>query len=88
MTPSELKAKHLETNPSSNFFKRRTMSFFGDTMKNYGVTGPYQVHDSSGNAVQVFELYRKRPVRHNLNSSSYFCSTTFRRVFPCPNSNN
>jgi hypothetical protein len=84
MTPSELKSKHLENVPQSCFFKRRTMAFFGDTMKNYGVTGPQQVHTHSGEVVQAFELYRKRPVRHNLQSSAYFCSTTFRRVFPCP----
>lgn len=34
MTPSELKYQVEQT--GSNFFDRKTMKFFGDTMKNYG----------------------------------------------------
>ena len=37
MTPSELKANILEHDPESHYFDRKTMQFFGDTMRNYGV---------------------------------------------------
>jgi len=69
MTPAELKRLTYGTNPY--FFSRSTMKFFGDTMKNYGVR-------STGDN---WELYRKRPVKHGLNSSAYFDKTTFKRVF-------
>ena len=69
MTPSELKYLTRETLPY--FFTRKTMKFFGDTMKNYGVR-------SSGD---TWELYRKRPVKHGLSNSAYFCKNTFERIF-------
>jgi hypothetical protein len=70
MNPSELKYNHELHNPNSYFFTRDTMRFFGDTMKNYGVKdkGSY------------FELYRKQPVKHGLNSSHYFDKTTFEQL--------
>lgn len=53
-----------------HFFDRDTMKFFGDTMANYGVrdAGPY------------WELYRRRPVKHGLNTSAYFDKVTFDQV--------
>ncbi len=69
MTPSELKHKTIFTNPY--FFTRKTMKFFGDTMGNYGVRS----------AGDNWELYRKRPVKHGLKSSTYFDKVTFERVF-------
>ncbi len=56
------------------FFSRKTMQFFGDTMKNYRVRSNYI------NSIAVWELYRKRPVKHNLTSSVYFDKKTFKRV--------
>lgn len=50
MNASQLKYKHEQHHPDSYFFTRKTMKFFGDTMKNFGVysCGPY------------WALYRKR----------------------------
>lgn len=72
MTVSELKAKTQETEPF--FFSRKTMKFFGDTMKNYGV----RTFKKDGKT--IYELYRKRPVKHGLNSSSYF-DKNFNHIF-------
>ena len=37
MTPSELKTNILKHDHESHYFDRKTMQFFGDTMRNYGV---------------------------------------------------
>lgn len=89
MTPSELKM-HVEiANHETHFFDRKTMRFFGDTMKNYGVrlaTIPSN-YDGAGNyvkngvQVECWELYRKRPVKHGLKTSAYFDTVHFRQVF-------
>ena len=68
MTPSELKYQTRETEPY--FFTHKTMGFFGDTMRNYGVRS----------AGDNWELYRRRPVKHGLQSSAYFDKVTFKRV--------
>lgn len=57
------------------FFTRDTMKFFGDTMKNYGV------RISEINGKEVYELYRKNPVKHGLKESAYFEPETFKQVF-------
>lgn len=78
MTPSELKY-HVEQK-GSNFFSRDSMRFFGDTMKNYGVcSASVETYDG---IVECWELYRRRPVKHGLNSSAYFSKSDFSRVFP------
>ena len=80
MTPSELKYNVLEHNPESHFFDRETMKCFGDTMRNYGVSGTcIQIRD--GQAVEVWELYRKRAVKSGLQRSAFFDKETFCRVF-------
>jgi hypothetical protein len=71
MTSSELKYQHELNNPNSFYFTRKTMKFFGDTMKNYGVRS----HCSN-----TWELYRKNPVKHGLNSSAYFNKLNFTKV--------
>lgn len=68
MTPSELKHKTADTAPY--FFVAKTMKFFGDTMRNYGVR----------DAGDSWELYRKKPVKHGLNKSMYFDKVTFKQV--------
>lgn len=78
-TASQLRAFVEET--ESHFFDRASMRFFGDTMKNYGVRRLASVETLSGDQIPVFELYRRRPVKNGLQSSSYFCVVTFRRVF-------
>jgi hypothetical protein len=89
MTPSELKY-HVEQGDDRHFFTRQTMNFFGDTMRNYGVRSTkLQTHwDNTGNnyneqthEIEVWELYRKHPVKHGLKDSAYFDKQTFKRVF-------
>lgn len=74
MTPSELKALTGETAPF--FFVYRTMKFFGDTMKNFGVRA------CTIQGRKAWELYRKHPVKHGLTCSAFFDQETFKRVSP------
>ena len=77
MTSAELKSNVEDT--GSYFFTRKSMGFFGDTMKNYGVC--LAVVDSwSENGIEVWELYRKRPVKHGLSNSAYFRKDNFKQV--------
>lgn len=69
-TPSDLKYYHELNNPNSAFFSRKTMKFFGDTMKNYGIR-------THANAV---ELFRRKPVKHGLHLSTFFKLGTFERI--------
>lgn len=88
MNASELKY-HVEKT-GSYFFTRDSMKFFGDRMSNYGVrqteiTTNYDSNDNyveNGLTVKVWELYRRRPVKHGLQKSAYFDMTTFKRVYP------
>lgn len=95
MTPSELKANVQSNNTESHYFTRGTMKFFGDTMANYGVRSAVVLsnYDADGNwigtdgqsepvQVEVWELYRKRAVKHGLKDSVYFDKATFKRVYP------
>lgn len=85
MTPSELKARIAATGKEPHFFDRKTMKFFGDTMKNFGVcrTLIWSEFDRDGNyhpdgvKRDVWELYRKRPVKHGLSSPHFFDAETF-----------
>ena len=79
MNASELKYKVEQSGHESYFFTRKTMSFFGDTMRNYGVCESV-ITTYSGEKVEVWELYRKRPVKHGLQSSHYFRKDTFEKV--------
>lgn len=90
MTPSDLKY-HVElAGNEPHFFDRKTMRFFGDSMRNYGcrlatVSSDY---DPAGNyypngiKVPCYELYRKHPVKHGLQQSAFFCRATFKQIFP------
>lgn len=91
MNASELKFKVETRGSDSHFFSRRTMRFFGDTMKNYGVRAVSVVtaYDAAGSyagkagiTVQCWELYRKHPVKHGLRESAYFAQDDYRRVYP------
>lgn len=76
----------------SRFFTRNNMKFAGDTMANYGVRKTlvrtnYDANDNwvgkdGGMEVEAWELYRKRPVKMGLQSSSYFACDDFRQVHP------
>ena len=81
MTPSELKANIIKHDPESHFFDRKTMQFFGDTMRNYGVRKTEIITHGDPVPVEVWELYRKRPVKHGLKSSAFFRVTDFQQVF-------
>lgn len=91
MKPSDLKYNVKASNDESHYFDRSSMKFFGDTMANYGVrsaivkscydaAGNFTVHE--GQDVEVWELYRKRAVKHGLKDSVYFAKDDFRRVYP------
>lgn len=88
-TPSDLKFAVEQAGHESHFFTRKTMSFFGDTMRNYGVRKVWITTASEhlGNGVTqsseklVYELYRKQPVKHGMSDSAYFDTETFKRVF-------
>ncbi len=81
MTPSVLK-QHVEAAGMERFFARGSMKFFGDTMRNYGVRSA--VIQSLEGQIDVWELYRKQPVKHGNQGSTYFCKQTFRKVYPVP----
>lgn len=89
-TPSDLKYYVENACHESHFFTRKTMSFFGDTMRNYGVrkTTIQTCYDEDGNYVdggvtlEVYELYRRKPVKHGLSDSAYFDAKSFKRRFP------
>lgn len=76
-TPSDLKYEVESAGTAPHFFDRKTMSFFGDTMRNFGLR-KVELPDYG----PCFELYRRRPVKHGLQKSAYFSAVTFRRVHP------
>jgi hypothetical protein len=78
MNASTLKLHVSIGGNAPNFFARRTMFFFGDTMKNYGVR-PKPVIVAG---VECWELYRRKPVRYGLSEPAYFDTVHFRQVFP------
>ena len=87
-TASDLRGFIEDSGRESHFFDRDTMKFFGDTMKNFGVrkTVILASFDKEGNYHEngierdVWELYRRKPVKHNNQKSAYFDPDTFRRV--------
>ncbi len=90
MNASELKANVEHNGHDRLFFTRDTMKFFGDTMKNYGVRATtiryteWVGDEPTGRTVylDVWELFRRRPVKHGMRDSAFFTQDTFRRVFP------
>lgn len=80
-TTSDLKYMVEQSNKEPYFFTRKTMRFFGDTMRNYGVRKRY-LTTNYYEKLPVYELYRRKPVKHGLQASAYFNCETFKRVFP------
>lgn len=78
-TVAELKAEVDVT--GSNFFNRKAMKAFGDTMSSYDVVGPRVVERASGGEVIAYELFRRKPAGSGLRSSAYFDARTFERVY-------
>jgi hypothetical protein len=62
-TPSEIKYAVQNSPHESHFFDRKTMQFFGDTMRNFGT-----YRDDLGRVI----LYRKRAVKHGLTGRWIF----------------
>lgn len=69
-TPGQLKYWHCLMHPDSHFFDYKTMKFFRDTMKNYGIR----------NHADCIELVRKRPVNGGLTASAYFDRITLKQI--------
>jgi hypothetical protein len=84
MTASRLKYLYEKNNPGGHFFDRKIMRFFGDTMCNFGVLDGGKVKTFTGNSieeVEVWELYRKRPVKCGLHGHcSYFSKSDGREI--------
>ncbi len=80
MTPSQLKQKVESSGNEQHYFTRSSMKFFGDTMKNYGCKSAV-IDTRTENSVHVWELCRKNPVKHGLQSSTYFNKKNFKREF-------
>ena len=78
MLASELKQNVEASGNEPYFFTRETMRFFGDTMRNYGV---YKTAITTlwENKLEVYALYRKKPVKCGLQSTAYFNAKTFKR---------
>ena len=81
MNPSALKYQVEIHGEEPHFFDRKSMQFFGDSMRNYGVRKATITMNLQGENVEVWELYRKRPVLHGLSDSAYFRADTFVRCF-------
>lgn len=81
-TASDLKWHMEQSGNEPHFFTRATMRFFGDRMSNYGVRRCYVRTYSDPEPVPCFELYRRRPVKHGLDTSAFFRVSDFSRTFP------
>lgn len=92
MKASELKQEVIKHGHEPFFFSPKTMRTFGDSMGNYGVRSAVIVveYGTDGNylgegkaqEVEVWELYRKRPVSGGLSGSAYFDKSVFCQRFP------
>ena len=95
MNASELKYSVEQSGNEKHFFDRQTMRFFGDSMRNYGVRSakvlvmdyaqehkPFIEGKPQAIEIEVWELYRRRAVKHGLRDSAYFNKQTLQRVFP------
>ena len=82
MNASELKFQHKNYHPKNYYFTPATMKFWGDTMRNYGVRDAGFVQSHFNEHVACWELYRKRPVKNDLQTSTYFAKDDFRIISP------
>ena len=65
--------KGRSVNDEANFFHPEALSFFGDTMENYGVRKETVVQKWNGTTpFQCWELYRRSPVKNGIQSSAFF----------------
>jgi len=84
MNASDLKYEVEKHGNEPHFFTRKTMKFFGDTIKNYGVRKT-TIDTYSEKGVPVYELYRRHPVKHGLKDSAYFDKRNYERRFAAKN---
>jgi hypothetical protein len=77
ISPADLKSRVQAT--GSHFFERKSMRFFGDTMRNYAVGGPITIDTPSGDQPECWVLRRVHAVKHGLCSDAYFDCQTFER---------
>jgi hypothetical protein len=82
MNASTLKFYYQKHNPNGYFFSRRTMRFFGDTMRNYGVKSRRFLNGPGkhGPGADFWELWRKTPVNGGLRESAFFNKQSFQHV--------
>jgi hypothetical protein len=72
---------HRMNGTQGHFFDRDTMRFFGDTMSNFGVRDGCVINTYSGEQVEVWDLYRRRPVNGGIHGHcAYFRKDTFQEV--------
>jgi hypothetical protein len=84
MTASKLKYLYEKNNPDGHFFDRNTMSFFGDTMRNFGVADGGKMRTMTDNGIveiEVWDLYRKKPVHGMHGHLAYFRKDNGQEVF-------
>ena len=81
ITARELRARVEGARHDAKFFSRENMKFSGDTMRNYGVRGPLRFKTHGGETCEVWELFRRRPVKYGLCASAYFRSDTYSQTF-------
>lgn len=77
MDKATLRARVTAT--GSFYFSRLTMSFFGDTMANYSVSGPVKINTSDGARI-VWVLSRKEAVKHGMRNNAYFDVESYAKV--------
>jgi len=92
MEVKELIARVEAAGHEPHFFTAKTMRLFGDTVSNYGVrsaviTVEYDAQgeylgDGKAQDIEVWELYRKRPVNGGLTKSAYFDKVVFSQRSP------
>lgn len=80
-TASDLKYWIKDQHPDNHFFDRDTMKFFGDSMANFGLRKVKVKNPETKELVACYELYRKRAVKHGLQSSHYFDARTLKTVY-------
>lgn len=65
LTASQIRALYLSRDPDGHCFNRKTMRFFGDTMRNFRAV----------RTVDGYRLERRRPVRNGLSRALCFTAS-------------
>lgn len=83
MTAYELKQKHLEHNPTSHFFDKDWLNFFGESLSTMKVSrGLCEVTDYNGDKHQAYQLVslQKNHPSGPTKQLFYFDSTNYKRI--------